>query len=118
MIAGEIYQAASSVVLLPCINRTETFIERSRGLLGCKELQEGHGLLITPCNSVHTFFMRIVIDVIFLDKHYNILSIKQNMKPYRLAMHPKASSVLELRAGQSSLSGMHRGDHLLWKQCP
>ncbi len=118
MIAGEIYASSSSAILLPHINKTETFRERSKGLLGCRELEEGHGLLITPCNSVHTLFMQLSIDVLFLDKHSKILSMKLNMKPYRFTMCLKASSVLELRAGQSSLLGLQTGDHLLWKQCP
>ncbi len=117
MIAGEIYDSSSSI-LLPHIGKTETFGERSKGLLGCRKVEEGHGLLITPCNTVHTFFMLMAIDVIFLDKANTILSIKKNMKPYRFAMHLKAASVLELRAGQSDLLKLATGAHLLWKQRP
>ena len=97
------------------IRKTETFLERSKGLLGCKVLEKGHGMLISPCNSIHTFLMKISIDVIFLNKNYHIVSMKQNVKPQRFSMSSSASSVLELMAGQIQLSDLKIGDKLSWE---
>ena len=41
---------------------------RMRGLLGRRSLDEGAGLLIDPCSSIHMFFMRFPIDVVYLNK--------------------------------------------------
>jgi len=44
-------------------------VSRGFGLLGRSTLPEGAGLIIRPCNSVITFFMRFPIDVLFVDAH-------------------------------------------------
>ena len=36
---------------------------RFRGLMGVRHLEQGDGLLIDPCDNIHTHFMRIPIDV-------------------------------------------------------
>ena len=43
-------------------------VTRARGLLGRSGLDRGEGLLLKPTFSIHTFFMRFPIDVVFLDK--------------------------------------------------
>ena len=42
--------------------------DRLLGLMFKKQLNNFDGLLIKPCNSIHTFFMKMNIDVIFLEK--------------------------------------------------
>jgi uncharacterized membrane protein (UPF0127 family) len=93
---------------------TETYFERVRGLLGTANLREGHGLLIKPCNSIHTFFMQMPIDVLFLDSKNNVIRLKPHMKPGRLSTCLRATSVLELMAGQIHISGIQQGDRLTW----
>lgn len=115
MISGRILSGSTLALLLPHIRRTETFWERTRGLLGCSTLEEGQGLLITPCNSIHTLFMKISIDVVFLNENNLIIAIKQNMRPQRFAMSSAATSVLELMSGQAGISGLKAGDQLLWE---
>jgi len=56
---------------------------RMRGLLGRDGLAEGEGLIIRPCNSIHTFFMKFSIDVIFLDKNMKIIKISNSLKSWR-----------------------------------
>jgi hypothetical protein len=73
---------------------------RAVGLLSRDSLEPGEGLLIKPCSSIHTFFMKFPIDVIFLDKKYKILSIKRAIKPWRLSgVLQLGGSVLELMGG-------------------
>jgi uncharacterized protein len=114
LIVGKIIINSSSDTSLCHIGKAETFFERGQGLLGCKGLAEGHGMLISPCNSIHTFFMKFAIDVIFLSKEDQILTIKHNMKPQRFSRSGNASSVLEVMAGQAHLSGLRNGDTLVW----
>ena len=43
-------------------------LRRMRGLLGRRSLPGGEGILLQPAASIHTFFMRFPIDVVFLDR--------------------------------------------------
>ena len=88
-----------------------TLWTRMRGLLGTSELPQGTGLVIEPCNSIHTFFMTYPIDVLFLDKSGEVVKVLEVVKPWRLtAMYPRARSVLELPAGALSGTGTTEGD--------
>ena len=57
-----------------------TFGARFLGLMGRRELAVGDGLHIVPCNGIHTFFMRIPIDAVFLEGEL------------RVRFHPERSS--------------------------
>ena len=89
-----------------------TTAARRNGLLGVRELPEGHGVWIAPCEAVHTFRMRIPIDVIFLDRSYRVRKLVPHMKPSRVAVCFSACSVLEMNAGAISASGVQVGDTL------
>jgi uncharacterized membrane protein (UPF0127 family) len=74
--------------------------ERMKGLLGRKELPAGQGLLIKKCNGIHMFFMRFVIDAVFLSKEDEVVYILRNFKPWRVSkIVSRAAAVLELPAG-------------------
>ncbi len=53
----------------------DTVFSRVKGLLGKQSLDEGSALIIKPCNSIHTFFMRFPIDVFFVDRNNKIVKI-------------------------------------------
>lgn len=101
-------------LLLPRVARTETAWERARGLLARPAPAEGEGLLITPCNSVHTCFMGFGIDVIFLDRDNVVVKIIRRMQPFRFAMALGSWSVLEIQAGGAERAGIEQGDNLVW----
>ncbi len=89
------------------------FKDRFVGLMGRRDLPMGHGLLIIPCNSIHTFFMRIAIDVAFLDRDLRVVRVYQALPPWRATpVYFKARSVLELPAGVLAASGTVEGDEL------
>ena len=86
------------------------------GLMGRASLPEGHGLLLKPCTSVHTFFMRFPIDVIFLDKANRVVKIIPEMKPWRTALGGRGGhSALELNGGCTEAAGLEVGDTLTIK---
>ena len=115
MICGRVRIASTREIILPHIKKTETLFERTRGLLGRRRLEEGHGLLITPCNSIHTFFMKIPIDVLFLDNDNSIIAMHHDLRPFTIRMSVSASSVLELTAGQIHRLNLKENDQLLWE---
>ena len=77
------------------IKIADTSFLRIKGLMFRKEINEG--LLIKPCNSIHTFFMRKNIDVLYLDKRGEIIKIVHAMKPWKVGpLVLKAKAVIEL----------------------
>ncbi|MDD3012330.1 MAG: DUF192 domain-containing protein [Candidatus Gastranaerophilales bacterium] len=74
-------------------------ISRFIGLLNRSNLNEGEGLQIIPCNSIHSFFMRFNFDAIFLDKSNKVKFLMKNMTPCKVSpLVFTAHSVLELPA--------------------
>ena len=85
---------------------------RRRGLLGKESIEPEAGLWIAPCEAVHTFGMRTVIDVVFLDRHNRVSKLISNLKPSRIAVCLKATSVLELAGGNLAQGETRLGDQL------
>ncbi|WMX45292.1 DUF192 domain-containing protein [Streptomyces roseicoloratus] len=80
---------------------------RRRGLLG-RDGIEG-ALLITPTNSIHTFGMRLTIDVAYLDRSWTVLDVV-TMRPGRLGMiRLRGRHVLEAEGGTMAGWGLRRG---------
>src|ERR1700751_2376940 len=73
--------------------------ERRKGLLGVDNLDGDGGLWIWPCEAIHTFGMRMLIDVIFLDSQHVVRKIRRALAPNRLSVCISSLSVLELAAG-------------------
>lgn len=86
---------------------------RRRGLLGIADLDPDSGLWLNPCEAIHTFRMRMALDVIFLDAALRVRKIARHLKPNRIAFCLSASSVLELKAGLADGTGLQCGHQLL-----
>jgi uncharacterized membrane protein (UPF0127 family) len=73
---------------------------------------DSDGLLLEPCNSIHTFFMRYALDIVFLDRKNEVVKILRNLKPWRMTLiYFKARKTLELPAGKLPLN-IREGDIL------
>ena len=83
-----------------------------RGLLGRDGLEPGEGLLLRPASSVHTWFMRFPIDVVFLTRDLVVVGIADGLEPWRAAGRRGARAVLELPAGECDRLGATVGDAL------
>jgi uncharacterized membrane protein (UPF0127 family) len=82
------------------------------GLLGASVLQQGDGLHIKPCSSVHMFFMRIPLDIVYLDAEHRVVKLVPGLRPWRISAARGAKSVLELPVGLIEFSGTRVGDEL------
>ncbi len=90
---------------------------RLRGLLGRDGLEPGTALLIRPCSSIQSFFMRFTFDAAFLDGRGRVLHLVERMRPFRLSRWvPRARAVLELPAGALARSGTRVGDVVRFEQ--
>lgn len=91
----------------------DTSAKRRTGLLKHERLETGDGLWITPCESVHTFFMKFPIDLVYLDKQRKVRKLRHAVGPWRMSACLSAHSILELPAGTIERSGTSIGDELL-----
>ena len=90
------------------------FLTKFRGLMGVRHLPEGSGLLITGCNSVHTHFMRIPIDVLYVDESHRVVDLDPQMATWRIGRTRKgATSVIEIPSGTATRTQCAIGDQLL-----
>jgi uncharacterized protein len=82
------------------------------GLMFRKEQKNADGLLLNPCNSIHTFFMRYALDIVFIDSHNKVVKIIRNLAPWRMTwIYFKSCKTLELPAGKLPLD-LNEGDEL------
>lgn len=100
-------------VLADKATQARGFIGRGRGLMLASPLPEGGGLIIEPCNSIHMFFMRYALDVIFVDKSGVVLFMYKGIKPWRIGrMVRGARCAIELSEGTIARTGTEVGDVL------
>lgn len=102
------------IVIVEKLQIADNFWQRLKGLIGKKEFKDGEGLYLTPCSSVHSFWMRFPIDVVYLDKESKVIYIIENMKPCQMGkVIKRAASVLELPTNTIKNSGTSINDKLL-----
>jgi len=92
-----------------------TYWSRLWGLMGTsrERFSAGQGLWIVPSHGVHTFAMRFPIDVIYLDRLKNVLYVKHDLQPWRVApVRVQAESVLELPGTTLAATGTAVGDEI------
>jgi len=97
------------------IMNANTWFLRLRGLLG-RKLKENEGMLIEPCNSVHTLWMKYDLDVIYINKNNQIVKIIKKLKPWKLSVCGTAYKTLELPVGTADYIGLKVGDFLEFKK--
>jgi uncharacterized protein len=91
----------------------DRLLARARGLLGKRTLPRDEGLLLKPAGSIHTFFMRFPIDVVFLDRDLRVVGVRKALRPWRMAWAWRARATLELAAGECERRGVRVGDLLV-----
>jgi uncharacterized protein len=99
-------------VLADAAEVADTSEKRRTGLLKHERLEAGQGLWIVPCESVHSFFMKFAIDLVYLDRDKKVRKVRHRMVPWRVSACLSAHSILELPAGAVAASGTVVGDQL------
>jgi uncharacterized membrane protein (UPF0127 family) len=92
-----------------------SFWARGRGLMGRAALPESYALIIYPEWSIHTFLMRIPIDVLFIDRSDRVVGLRAAMPPSRpfAGVAPwRGRYVIEMPAGVIGATGTALGDQL------
>ncbi len=101
------------IVVADTVEIAGTWLKRLQGLLFKDRLPEKHCLILNPCNSVHTCFMRFNIDVLFIGNAGEVVYLLENMPSFRFSpIIRKARFVLELPAHTISSTGTSLGDRM------
>jgi uncharacterized protein len=93
-----------------------SFMARGRGLMGRVALPDSYALIIYPEWSIHTFFMRVPIDVLFVDRADRVVGLREAMPPSRpfAGVSPlRGRYVIEMPAGVIANTGTVIGDQLV-----
>lgn len=83
----------------------DTFWKRFMGLMGRSDVPIGNAALFRKCSSIHMFFMKVPLDVIWYgspmpDGRVPVLSVARDVKPWQLSFGPKhTQGCLEVAAG-------------------
>jgi uncharacterized protein len=115
--AVRVVNRTRGIVLGEKVRPASTFLSRFVGLLGTAAIEDGEGLWIVPCRSVHTLGMRYPIDVAFLDARGVVVGILEGFPPNRVGrVFRGARGALELRSGILAATGTVPGDRLEFEE--
>lgn len=106
----KVLNVTRGTLLATQLTKAHTGATRQKGLLGRESLLPGEGLWIAPCESVHTFFMRFPIDLIYMDRKLKVKKVRHSVGAWRMSACFSAFSVLELPAGTAAATRTERGD--------
>lgn len=86
----------------------QTRWEKMRGLIG--KPPNSTALFIPNCNFIHTFGMRMPIDVVFLNGEYRVVDVVRNVQPWRIGPRCKeAEHVLEIPSHTGDSYSAYKG---------
>ena len=96
---AKVIHSRTANVIATNMKYATSFKDRLIGLMFKERMEGFDGLLIRPCNSIHTFFMKYNIDVIFLNRDNKIVKIVKDLRPWRMTwIKFSADKVLELNS--------------------
>ena len=91
----------------------DTPLSRTIGLLGRESLDPGAALVLDPCDTIHTWFMRFPIDVIFASRDGEVIRAFDEVRPFRLARGTRRARItIELPSGSRRRANIRVGSRL------
>lgn len=107
----KIVNQTKAAVLARKARKADTAFSRLKGLLGRREIDPDEALIITHCRSVHMFFMRFAIDVVFIDRNNVVVGVAKNIKPFQMSPYFfRSAAAIELPVGKIEMSHTEKGD--------
>ncbi len=98
-------RADTGATVVESLEVADTAWSLFKGLQMRSVLPAGSGLLLVPCPSVHTWFMRFPIDVLLLDRQGVVVARRDRVRPWRIVLPVAgAHATLELPAGSCSVN--------------
>jgi uncharacterized membrane protein (UPF0127 family) len=99
-------------VLLDHLRFARSSRTRLKGLLGRTSLEPGEGMIFRE-RSIHTFFMRMAIDVVFCDDGLRVVRVAARVPAWRFAGAKGARYAIEMAPGRAAELGLAPGAHLV-----
>jgi uncharacterized protein len=100
-------ETEGGVLVADHVDVADDLLSRARGLMFRPGLAPGHGLALRPCSSVHMFFMRFPLDVVFVDGEGRVVRILAGIRPWRASGIVRgAKTAIELPAGTAAGVGL------------
>ena len=101
------------IVLYPKGKLAQSFFSRFMGLMGRKYLSDEEAIVFPKCNSIHTFFMRIPIDVLFVSDSGEVVCRLEALQPWKWVLPIKgAKHTIEMAAKTADKKQIRVGDKL------
>lgn len=89
----------NNIIYMKNVKIANTYIKKLKGYMFCKYPKEP-AILFYPCSSIHTFFMKFSIDIIFLNEDKVVIRIENNIKKNKILYVKKARYVIEAKANE------------------
>ncbi len=89
-----------------------SFQQRLVGLMLRKSMDEDEALVFYHAPSIHTFFMRFPIDLIFLNKKNEVIRVCEALRPWRMVLCSASCLTIELPAHKTKEKCVKLGDIL------
>jgi uncharacterized membrane protein (UPF0127 family) len=103
MAAWQLMNRRTKRSVVPDVDVAAGFWSRLRGWQFRAQPARGSGLLLAPCSSIHTCWMRFALDLVWLDRDGTVLAIGRGVRPWRAALAPRGTlAVLEVPAGEAA----------------
>jgi hypothetical protein len=106
----ELFNAGNGCVLATRVEPAFDSQARKKGLLGRESLPEDYALVIAPCSAVHTWFMRMPLDLVFVSRNGTVTKTCRHVRPWRVAGSLRAFAVVEAAAGFIDRHELTAGD--------
>lgn len=110
---AKLMNKSKNILLCSDLNTADSFWQRMKGLLGKAHMLQTEGLWIKSCTSIHTYFMKFPIDVVFVDKDLKVTKVAQKVPPGKLLLSTLSSRhVFEFGPGCLNGNNLEIGDQL------
>ena len=121
-IRGVYYFIRPNTVYYKVINKTknkilaekakiaDSFISRLLGLVFRKDLRKESALIFYKASSIHTFFMRFTLDILFLDKNMEVKRLVRKLSPWRAVLCSGSFVTIEFSSKNNNLQATQEKD--------
>lgn len=115
MLTMRVVNRTRGTILGARVRIADNALSRLRGFLFRPRPEPGEGLLLSPCQAVHMFWMRFSLDVVFIGETGKVVAVHPDLRPWRWTpVYRAALHALELPAGTILATGTRTGDELSW----
>jgi len=95
----KIINRTADIVIADKARIARSFVSRLLGLMFRSRMEQGEALVFYHAPSIHMFFMRFAIDVVFLDRSMKVVKVVSRLEPWRMVNCFGSFCTLELQSG-------------------